>query len=81
MNDLLNIWAEVKANHAVLGACALHDFVVIDPSAIARAKYRCARCGGTVGATEALWYGRGLVHAAQPQAPQPVPTSAGQPTA
>ena len=52
-----SLWAEVKANHAKLEACPLHDF---EPATPGTRKRRCRNCGGEVGTIEVSWYEAGL---------------------
>lgn len=58
---LLEVWDEVKANNAVLGACQRHQFECTDPTRLS-AKWRCTACGGTVSGNSAYWYALGRSH-------------------
>lgn len=60
--ELLSIWAGVQANHARLDGCPRHDFVQDEPGRLG-SRWTCAACGGSVSASDALWYRRGLEHA------------------
>lgn len=51
---------EAKRNQGKLRSCDRHDFEEVDE----RRQARCRRCGGTVTAVAAIWYGRGLEHGA-----------------
>ncbi len=59
--DLDQIWADVKANRAILDACPLHDFVPEEPGKFG-SRHRCTRCGGTAESLHAFWYRRGIEH-------------------
>jgi hypothetical protein len=56
--------AEVRENfHRLDGCSPPHDFQKIPPEPGSRLhKYRCQKCGGTIGAIDHLWYARGLEH-------------------
>lgn len=63
-DDLAGIWAEVKANHAMLESCRRHDFSV--PSRFAGrmvTQWRCAVCTGTVDGVAKRWFELGLQQA------------------
>lgn len=59
--DIKGILAEVRANHARLEGCALHDFQPIEPGKFGT-KYSCPHCGGVVDGINASWYKSGLAH-------------------
>lgn len=62
--DLAGIWAEVKANQALLESCRRHDFSL--PSRFSGkmvTQWRCAVCSGTVDGHARRWYMDGLEHA------------------
>lgn len=61
-NDMLSIWADVKANQALLGSCRRHSFAAID-GGVPFSKYRCSACGGVADGVAVAWYMRGLEHA------------------
>jgi hydrogenase maturation factor HypF (carbamoyltransferase family) len=59
--EMLKLWNEVKANHALLDACSRHVF---GPPDKPWGGYRaCANCGGRLDVIHAHWYERGLAHA------------------
>lgn len=53
------IAAQVKANHARLSACPLHDFA---PAAAGKRKRVCRSCGGEADSVSVSWYEDGLRH-------------------
>lgn len=59
--ELMSIWDQVKANHALLESCHLHDFGSTDAHKLG-AKYTCRACGGAADAVAVSWYQRGLAH-------------------
>ena len=63
--EIKDIWEEVKANHARLSKCPRHEFVPMDDNRVLPRRFKCASCGGTLGAVEAHWYTKGLKHATQ----------------
>lgn len=62
--EAISLWDEVKANSARLAACQRHEFQPLQP--VISRRYQCAKCGGLVDSSAALWYGRGLQHAGTP---------------
>lgn len=54
------LWEKVKANRAVLEACAEHDFVDDDKDILAPSV--CSKCKGTTQRVHAHWYKEGLKH-------------------
>lgn len=61
--EMLTIWGEVKANHALLDACPRHAFVRESPHGPRPGdKYRCRHCSGLVDASAAKWYQDGQKH-------------------
>lgn len=60
---MLEIAADVKANHARLTACARHDFAPADTGARRRV---CRNCDGWSDLHAVHWYEKGLAHAVQP---------------
>jgi len=55
------ILRDVKANHKLLDECVgPHDFQRVDGTM--PMKFRCSKCGGTVSASLAMWYKKGLQH-------------------
>lgn len=58
--EVKSIFSEVKANLAALEACPKHQFEDVTPEELLRKKFRCTRCGGTIGRQEYNWYQRGL---------------------
>lgn len=65
--EMLEIWEEVKANHARLKACpGPHDFSIdLNPARTLGKKWRCSKCGGEVDHIVRDWYLKGLEHGAQ----------------
>lgn len=64
------IWDEVKANHARLDACRLHNFAIdTTPDRPLGKKWKCTACGGVVDEIRKQWYERGLAHASGRPAP------------
>lgn len=55
------IWAEVRANQAMLDACSRHEFEQIEPGKFG-SRWRCKHCGGEVNSSAVHWYTRGLEH-------------------
>ena len=65
MKKSMEIWEEVKANHKKLDNCTSHDFTeVINKENMARTKYKCTNCGGTVDFIAKHWYEKGREHEA-----------------
>jgi hypothetical protein len=64
--DILAIWADVKANQARLDRCSRHDFAPMDSDPAKRGhlgmKYRCKNCQGTIDGIAHGWYQEGLEH-------------------
>ena len=59
--SMLEIAAEVKANHAKLQACEQHEFGA--PTGLHNRRRICARCGGEADSISAGWYEEGAKHA------------------
>lgn len=57
--DVKKIWENVKANHALLEGCKMHEFEAIDDKPFDK-KYKCKNCGGTINVTDYLWFTRGF---------------------
>lgn len=53
---LVEIAAEVKANHALLHACPHHEFSPILPRVPVAQRYRCIECGGEVDHHAYYWH-------------------------
>lgn len=53
-----DILQNVRANHAKLEACPLHDF----PLTTRFGQVSCTNCGGKTDNLHAMWYRRGLAH-------------------
>lgn len=54
------VWEEVKANHAKLDGCPIHEFELLLPTQPLRHRYRCKRCGGEIKGDAHHWYERGV---------------------
>lgn len=60
--DVSQIWEEVKANHAKLDACPMHEFdAVPKPLHTLLKDYFCKHCGGKIDSIAHTWYQRGQV--------------------
>lgn len=62
--DIHDIFEEVKANHAILDRCDIHNFepLIEEEGKIPR-KYVCSKCKGWVSSSNAQWYIKGINHA------------------
>jgi hypothetical protein len=56
LNEILE---QVRANQALLNACARHEFEQVLPVVPLRQKYRCKRCGGEVDHHAWYWHQQG----------------------
>lgn len=55
------LWDQIDANQSRLAACPGHDFHPIPRTDRTDVfDYRCARCGGIIGAIAHQWYSRGI---------------------
>lgn len=69
-SQMEEIWKAVKANCALLDACAKHDFSTpVDrrtkqpiPERVLFCDWRCKNCGGHVDGIAKQWYELGLKH-------------------
>jgi hypothetical protein len=62
--DIKEIFAEVKANNALLDTCiGPHEFELIGPQKILSNKFRCKHCNGILRGELVHWYNRGVTHA------------------
>lgn len=59
--SILELWEEVKANHARLDACPRHDFPDPEPGSLGK-RYECRNCRGWTDASAVRWYRDGLKH-------------------
>lgn len=60
--EMLDLWAEVQANHARLETCAGHDFGQVEPGRLLNRKYECRNCHGWADAHAVAWYQKGVEH-------------------
>lgn len=65
--EMDQIIANVRANHAKLQACPRHYFVDTGRRRIGPL-YECRNCGGEVNSEKVHWYELGLKHGQEPQA-------------
>lgn len=57
--SMVELAEQVKANNALLNACAYHDFSPILPRVPLRQRYRCVNCGGEVDHHAWYWHQQG----------------------
>jgi len=56
-----DIWKGVKENNALLSSCSFHIFSP-HPSPNMSRRFICENCKGIIGATEKIWYEKGIEH-------------------
>lgn len=57
---MVEIWEQVKANHAKLNACPWHEFEAVPMSeAGLKRRYRCIHCGGEIDQHAHHWHEQG----------------------
>lgn len=62
-STMQEIWAAVKANHALLDTCKGHDFSLpFEKRGQMTTKWKCTKCQGVVDTLAKRWYETGLKH-------------------
>lgn len=61
-DTMLELWASVRANSALLDTCPRHDFEDQTPGKLLGKTFRCRACGGTADGVAVSWYQKGLAH-------------------